>query len=88
MKAARYRFDERRAMRTFAWAHGIPFDITPSRFMPGRLCYVVGEGKSRRIVHTAPRAWDALRRAARPVSPARKPSATLRAAVLGIRVVK
>lgn len=88
MSWSRYRADERRAMWTFAQAHGIAFDAQPSRFMPGRMMFIVGEGKARRIANSAQRAWDLLRRAARPAPPARKPSATLRGAVLGIRVVK
>lgn len=80
--------DERRAMFTFAQAHGIAFAVEASRFMPGAVQYMIGTSP-RRIVHSPARAWSFLRAAAAPrPAPRRKPSARVRASVLGIRVVK
>lgn len=79
--------DERRAMFTFAHAHGIAFSVEPSRFMPNAIQFMIG-ASPRRIVHSPARAWSFLRAAAAPrPAPRRKPSARVRASVLGIRVL-
>ena len=83
-----HRATERLAMLTFAHASGISFEIQQSHFMPGTVCFVVGEGKARKILHSPANAWKALRRLALPRPPAsRRPPAQLRGAVMGIKLV-